>query len=321
MNHFFDESARPRLAVVIPCHNEAMAIATVIAEAKAVLPEAAIYVFDNCSTDNTSEIARDNGAHVVHVAIKGKGYAVRRMFADVEADIYLLVDGDATYDLSDAREFVNRLQADKLDMVVGRRVEQAQDQLTYRPGHRWGNRMLTSSVVMLFGGGFTDMLSGMRVFSRRFVKSFPTASKGFEIETELTVHALELNMPFAEMPLLYRSRPSGSESKLSTYRDGFRILIKITKLFVTERPFRFFLILSIAMALSSILLAVPLTITYMESGLVPRLPTAVLSTGLMLLSALSFVCGAVLNTVTIGRQEMKRLQYLSIAATHHLGGI
>lgn len=311
----------PKIAVVIPCHNEALAISMVIEEVKAAIPQAEIHVFDNCSTDQTSKIASDCGATVTQVALKGKGYVVRRMFADVEADIYLLVDGDATYDLSEALSFVNRLQTDKLDMVVGSRIDDKQDAETYRLGHRFGNQMLTSSVSMLFGGGFTDMLSGYRIFSRRFVKSFPTASKGFEIETELTVHALELCMPYVEIPVSYRSRPSGSESKLDTYKDGFRILGTITKLFVTERPFTFFSIISAFLALTSFGLMIPIALTYLETGLVPRFPTAVLATGLMILSALSVVCGAVLNTVTIGRQEIKRLHYLSIPATYHLGEV
>jgi len=311
----------PRIAVVIPCHNEALAIAMVIHEVRAALPLAAIHVFDNCSTDQTSKIATDSGATVTQVAMKGKGYVVRRMFADVEADIYLLVDGDATYDLSDARTFINRLQRDKLDMVVGCRVDDKQDDQTYRLGHRFGNQMLTGSVSMLFGGSFTDMLSGYRVFSRRFAKSFPTASKGFEIETELTVHALELCMPYVEIPVIYRSRPTGSESKLDTYKDGFRILGTITKLFVTERPFTFFSVIAAVLALTSVGLSIPLALTYLETGLVPRFPTAVLATGFMILSALSVVCGAVLNTVTIGRQEVKRLHYLSIPATYHLGEV
>jgi glycosyltransferase involved in cell wall biosynthesis len=312
-------AAPPRIAVVIPCYNEALSISIVIDEVKSVLPEAEVHVFDNCSTDHTIKIATSCGANVTRVALKGKGYVVRRMFADVEADIYLLVDGDATYDLSDARSFISRLQRDKMDMIVGSRIDDKQDNLTYRLGHRFGNRMLTRTVATLFGGSFTDMLSGYRVFSRRFAKSFPTAAKGFEIETELTVHALELCMPYVEMPVKYRSRPTGSESKLDTYRDGFNILWTITKLFMTERPFIFFLTVAAILSITSFVLTIPLALTYIETGLVPRLPTAILATGLIILSALSVVCGAVLNTVTIGRQEAKRLRYLSIPATYHLG--
>ncbi len=313
--------ATPRVAIVIPCFNEELTIGLVIDEARAALPQASIYVFDNCSTDRTSDVAKSKGVKVTRVTLRGKGNVVRRMFADVEADIYLLVDGDATYDLSHARQFVNRLQAEKLDMVVGNRVDDKLDVQAYRLGHRFGNQMLTRSVAQLFGGGFTDMLSGYRVFSRRYVKSFPAASKGFEIETELTVHALELCMPYAEMEVQYRSRPGGSESKLETYRDGLRILGAIVKLFVTERPFTFFCAIAAVLSLASLILTVPLTITYVETGLVPRFPTAILATGLMILAALSVVCGAVLNTVTIGRQEVKRLHYLSIPATHHLGEV
>jgi glycosyltransferase involved in cell wall biosynthesis len=321
MNNEIFESVMPKIAVVIPCHNEAQTIAMVIHEAKVALPQASIHVFDNCSTDQTSKIATESGATVTQVALKGKGYAVRRMFADVEADIYLLVDGDATYDLSDARKFVNRLQQNKLDMVVGRRVDDNQDDQAYRPGHRFGNQMLTTSVSMLFGGDFTDLLSGYRVFSRRFVKSFPMASKGFEIETELAVHALELYMPYVEMPVKYRSRPTGSVSKLNTYRDGLRIISAITKLFITERPFTFFSAIASVLVLVSLGLTLPLFLTYLETGLVPRFPTAILATGLMTLSALSVVCGAVLSTVTIGRREVKRLHYLSVPATYHLGEV
>lgn len=236
------------------------------------------------------------------------------MFADVEADIYVMVDGDATYDLSTVREMIRMLVDQKLDMVVGARVDDQSDAQTYRRGHRLGNQMLTGAVAGLFGGSFTDMLSGFRVFSRRYVKSFPALAKGFEIETELTVHALELRMPYAEVPSVYRSRPEGSVSKLSTYRDGWRILVTISKLFVSERPLMFFAILAGLLALAAVGLAIPLAMTFWETGLVPRLPTAVLATGLMLSAMLALVCGAVLHTVTIGRQEAKRLRYLAMPA-------
>lgn len=297
---------------MIPCFNEALAIAQVVEEFKATLPEAEIHVFDNNSTDDTAAVARASGAQVTHVALRGKGNVARRMFADVEADVYLMVDGDATYDLSGARELVDLLVDGNLDMVVGARVDDGADAQTYRPGHRFGNAVLTGAVASLFGGRLTDMLSGYRVFSRRYAKSFPAVSEGFEIETELTVHALELRMPFAEVPGRYRSRPEGSQSKLSTYRDGWRILKTICKLFVSERPLQFFSAIGGLLVLLSVILAVPLVLTYLETGLVPRIPTAVLVTGTMLVAMLSFVCGIVLHTVTIGRQEAKRLAYLAI---------
>jgi glycosyltransferase involved in cell wall biosynthesis len=306
-----------RIAAVIPCFNEALAIAQVIEEFRAALPEAEIHVFDNNSTDDTAAVAAAHGAWVTHVALRGKGNVARRMFADVEADVYVMADGDATYDVGEVRRLIGMLVEGNLDMVVGSRVDDGADEQTYRRGHRFGNRLLTGAVAALFGGHLTDMLSGYRVFSRRYAKSFPAVSKGFEIETELTVHALELRMPFAEMPVLYRSRPEGSESKLSTYRDGWRILKTICKLFVSERPLLFFSAFAAVLALLSIVLAEPLVVTYFETGLVPRLPTAVLVTGTMLVAMLSFVCGVVLHTVTIGRQEAKRLRYLAIPGVRH----
>jgi hypothetical protein len=243
------------------------------------------------------------------------------MFADVEADIYVMVDGDATYDLGELRHLVDTLVEGNLDMVVGSRVDDGDDAQTYRAGHRFGNRLLTGAVAALFGGRLTDMLSGLRVFSRRYAKSFPAVSEGFEIETELTVHALELRMPFAELPVRYRSRLEGSHSKLSTYRDGWRILRTICKLFVSERPLLFFSGIATVLALGSVLAAVPLALTYLETGLVPRLPTAVLLTGTMLSAMLAFVCGVVLHTVTKGRQEAKRLRYLAIPGVRHRGPV
>ncbi|MGO4396027.1 glycosyltransferase family 2 protein [Variovorax sp. M-6] len=301
-----------RIAAVIPCFNEALAIAQVVDEFRAALPEAEIHVFDNNSTDDTAAVARACGATVTHVALRGKGNVARRMFADVEADVYVMVDGDATYDVGEVRRLIEMMVEGNLDMVVGSRVDDRADQQTYRRGHRFGNALLTGAVASLFGGRLTDMLSGYRVFSRRYAKSFPAVSEGFEIETELTVHALELRMPFAEVPVPYRSRPEGSESKLSTYRDGWRILKTICKLFVSERPLQFFAGIAALLALASVIIAEPLVVTYLQTGLVPRLPTAVLVTGTMLVAMLSFVCGVVLHTVTIGRQEAKRLCYLSI---------
>jgi glycosyltransferase involved in cell wall biosynthesis len=302
------------IAVIIPCFNEALAIGQVLKSFQTTLPQAALHVFDNNSTDGTAQVASTCGASVTHVQLRGKGNVVRRMFADVDADIYIMVDGDATYDISDIREHIALLVHKKLDMLVGCRQDSGNNPLTYRPGHRWGNRLLTGSVSRIFGGTFSDMLSGYRIFSKRYVKSFPAISKGFEIETELTVHALGLRMPYTEVPTTYLSRPQGSESKLSTYRDGYRILRTILKLFISERPLAFFTIVAGILAALSITLAVPLAITYMQTGLVPRLPTAVLVTGGMLSALLSLVCGAVLDTVTQGRQELKHLAYLRIPA-------
>jgi glycosyltransferase involved in cell wall biosynthesis len=312
------ESAPPlRIAAVIPCFNEALAIGQAVAEFRAVLSEAEVHVFDNNSTDGTAEVARAAGATVTHVALRGKGNVARRMFADVEADVYVMFDGDATYDLSGLRQLVDLLVEGNLDMVVGSRFDDGDDAKTYRPGHRLGNALLTGAVAKLFGGRLGDMLSGYRVFSRRYAKSFPAISEGFEIETELTVHALELRMAFAEVPARYRARPEGSQSKLSTYRDGWRILKTILKLFVSERPLSFFGALAGLLALLSLALAGPLVVTYFETGLVPRLPTAVAATGCMLVAMLSLVCGIVMHAITIGRQEAKRMRYLAIPGVRH----
>lgn len=307
-----------RIAAVIPCYNEAAAIGQVVAGFREALPQARIHVFDNASTDDTAAVARAAGAEVTHVALRGKGNVVRRMFADVEADVYVMVDGDATYDLVRLREMIGLLVEGNLDMVVGARQDDRQDAQTYRRGHRLGNRLLTGTVAALFGGGFTDMLSGLRVFSRRYVKSFPALAQGFETETELTVHALELRMPWAETPVRYLSRPEGSHSKLSTYRDGWRIVLMITRLFVNERPLSFFSGIAAVLALGAVALAVPLVLTWLQTGLVPRLPTAVLATGMMLAGMLSAACGAVLRTVTLGRREVKRLRYLAIPGVRHV---
>ncbi len=305
-----------RIAVILPCYNEEHAIARVIRDFQQTLPEAEIFVFDNNSTDRTAEIARSAGASVAHVALQGKGNVVRRMFADVEADIYLMTDGDCTYDVSVARQLAEKLLAENLDMVVGCRIDKGEAE-NYRRGHRLGNRLLTGSVRRMFGGKFSDMLSGYRVFSRRFVKSFPALARGFEIETELTVHALELRMPCGEVETVYGARPEESVSKLSTYRDGFRILKTIMRLYRLERPLQFFGIFSVVFALASIGFAIPLLPEYLETGLVPRLPTAVLSTGLMLAALLALGCGLLLDNVTRGRQEQKRMAYLSIPGVSH----
>jgi glycosyltransferase involved in cell wall biosynthesis len=298
-----------RVAVLVPCYNEEAAVATVVADFRKALPAAEIFVYDNNSNDRTVEIARAAGAVVRSERRQGKGHVVRRMFADVDADIYVLVDGDATYDAPSAPRMIDRLVNDHLDMVVGFRVDQSV--AAYRPGHRTGNWMLTSFLSAVFGQAFKDILSGYRVFSRRFVKSFPVLSDGFEIETELSVHALELALPVTEIETPYYARPEGSVSKLNTWRDGFRILGTILKLYRSEKPLRFFALIGIFLMLVSIGLAIPVVITYLEEGLVPRLPTAVLSMGLMIVAVLSVSSGLVLDTVTRGRREMKLLAYLS----------
>lgn len=300
----------PRIAVLIPCYNEEVAVSTVITQFRSALPNARICVFDNNSSDKTSERAREADAEVYLVREKGKGNVVRRMFADIDADIYVLVDGDATYDAQSACKMVARLSEGCLDMVVGARKET--EQLSYRPGHRFGNRALTSAVAFIFGGLFTDMLSGYRVLSRRYVKSFPSHSKGFETETELTVHALELRMPWEEIETPYSTRLNGSTSKLSTYRDGFRILGAIIKLYEEERPLAFFTWIAVLLTVLAWAIAAPIFITYFHTGQVPRVPSAVLATGIQILSVLSFVCGIILQTVTTGRREVKRLAYLSV---------
>ncbi|WP_019645037.1 glycosyltransferase family 2 protein [Novispirillum itersonii] len=302
-----------RVALIVPCYNEAVAIGQVIDDFRAAMPELGLYVFDNASTDDTASVARHHGAQVVHVAQKGKGNVVRRMFADVEADVYVMVDGDATYSAPCVRSLIDTLLDQRLDMVVGARQTPTDIAgQAYRKGHQWGNRMLTGSVAHIFGGSFRDMLSGYRIFSRRYAKSFPALSQGFEIETELTVHALELRMAVGEVDTPYGARPEGSVSKLSTYRDGWRILKTIMRLYVLERPLAFYSIVGGVLAVLSVLLSVPLLLEYLHSGLVPRLPTAVLSTALMLTAFLSFLCGLTLDTVTRGRHEAKRLAYLAI---------
>ncbi len=298
-----------RIAVLIPCYNEEAAVATVIADFRKSLPTAQIFVYDNNSSDRTADVARAAGAEVRSERRQGKGHVVRRMFADIDADIYVLVDGDATYDAASAPRMIDALLRDHLDMVVGFRVDQVL--AAYRPGHRTGNLMLTGFLSQVFGRVFNDILSGYRVFSRRFVKSFPVLSDGFEIETELSVHALELALPVAEIETPYYARPAGSFSKLNTWRDGFRILSTILKLYRSEKPLRFFVAIGIFLALVSIGLAIPVVVTYLEQGLVPRLPTAVLSMGLMIVAVLSVTSGLVLDTVTRGRREMKLLAYLS----------
>ncbi len=302
----------PRVAVLIPCYNEEVAIPRVVADFRAALPDAAIHVYDNNSKDGTAAAARAAGALVARETLQGKGHVIRRAFADVEADVYVMVDGDDTYDAAAAPSMVAMLLADRLDMVTGTRVTDIQ--AAYRPGHRLGNRVLTGLVRRLFGDRITDMLSGYRVFSRRFVKSFPALAAGFETETEFTVHALALKMPVGEMNVAYRDRPAGSVSKLNTYRDGLRILRTIVMLVKEGRPFAFFASCAAVLAAAALLLALPVVKDWFETGLVPRLPTAVLATGLMLSAFLSLTCGLILDSVARGRIEMKRLAYLAIPA-------
>jgi glycosyltransferase involved in cell wall biosynthesis len=303
--------AGPIIAVLLPCYNEEAAIAQTIAGFRAALPHAAIYVYDNNSRDRTREVAAAAGATVRSERMQGKGNVVRRMFADVDADIYVMADGDATYDAASAPALIQRLLDEQLDMVVGSRVGEAVE--AYRRGHRLGNRMLTGMLARLFGRSFSDILSGYRVFSRRFVKSFPVLSAGFEIETEISVHALELKMPVAEIETPYFARPEGSASKLSTYSDGWRILRTIVTLYRIERPMLFFGWIGALLAALAVILAIPLGITYMHTHLVPRLPTAILATGLMILAFLNGFAGLILDTVVRGRREVRRLAYLA----HH----
>jgi glycosyltransferase involved in cell wall biosynthesis len=307
------EGAAPlRVAVILPCYNEEAAIGQTVAAFRSALPGATVYVYDNNSADRTCDYARAAGAIVRIERMQGKGNVVRRMFADVEADIYVLADGDATYDAAAAPAMVRQLVEENLDMVVGAR--RSEIELAYRRGHRLGNRMLTGMLARLFGRSFSDILSGYRIFSRRFVKSFPVLSSGFEIETEISVHALELRMPCAEIETEYAARPEGSVSKLSTYSDGWRILKTILNLFRIERPVLFFGQIGLLMLLAALILTIPLISTYLASGLVPRFPTAILATGLVIVAFLSFFCGLILDTVTRGRRELRRLAYLALPA-------
>lgn len=299
----------PSVAVLIPCYNEQAAIAKVVADFRRVLPAASIYVYDNNSSDDTARIAEEAGAIVRTESLQGKGAVVRRMFRDVEADFYVMVDGDHTYDAFVVPEMLDLAMSQPCDLVNCIRVET--EQSAYRAGHRLGNIMLTGAVRKIFGDRVEDMLSGYKVFSRRFTKSFPASSIGFGIETELTVHALELQMPVAHVKGQYRGRPEGSVSKLSTYRDGVRIAWLICQLFKHERPLAFFSIIGLALALVSVALAIPVFEEYWQTGLVPRFPTAILATGIMLLGFFSFATGLILDTVTRGRREVKMLAYLN----------
>jgi glycosyltransferase involved in cell wall biosynthesis len=301
-----------RIAILLPCYNEEAAIAQTVAGFRAALPDAVIYVYDNNSGDRTVDVATAAGAVVRTERMQGKGNVVRRMFADIEADIYIMADGDATYDAAAAPALVAKLLDEKLDMVVGARKSEVEE--AYRRGHRLGNRLFTGILAGLFGRSFTDIFSGYRVFSRRFVKSFPALARGFETETEISVHALELVMPVGEVVTAYGARPEGSVSKLSTYRDGWRIMKTILHLFRIERPVLFYGGFAAFLAALALVLAVPLIITYAQTGLVPRFPTAILITGMMTVAFISFAVGLILDTVVRGRREVRRLHYLSYPA-------
>lgn len=300
--------SEPSIAVLVPCLNEEAAIGKVVSDFRAALPTATVYVYDNNSTDRTIEVATAAGAVVRRERRPGKGNVVRRMFQDIEADIYVMVDGDDTYEAAVAPQLVARMLDEQLDMVVGRRIET--HQAAYRAGHRLGNRVLTGLVARLFGAQIVDMLSGYRVFSRRFVKSFPSSSREFEIETELTVHAMQMRMAVAEVDTNYKERPPGSTSKLRTFRDGWRILMTITNLMRNERPLLFFALLALVLALVAVGLGIPVILEYLDTGLVPRFPTAILASALMVIAVISLATGAILDLVAHVRREAKRLAYL-----------
>ncbi|HEX7840172.1 MAG TPA: glycosyltransferase family 2 protein [Kofleriaceae bacterium] len=304
--------SEPEIAVLVPCFNESAAIAKVVGDFRAALPGATVYVYDNNSTDDTQAVAAAAGAEVRREPRRGKGNVVRRMFQDIEADVYVMVDGDDTYDARVAPRLVERLIEDNLDMVVGKRIET--HQAAYRAGHRLGNRVLTGLVRWLFGAQIDDMLSGYRVFSRRFVKSFPSFSREFEIETELTVHAMQMRMPVAEIDTSYKERPPGSTSKLRTFRDGWRILLTITNLMRNERPLMFFSLIGLAVAALAIALGVPVVLAYLDTGEVRRFPTAILCSGLGVIAVVCMATGLVLDLVAHVRREAKRLVYLQHAA-------
>src|SRR5580765_3585872 len=306
------EQQQPRIAVLLPCYNEEAAIGKTVAGFRAALPGATVYVYDNNSSDRTVEVAAKAGAVVRAERQQGKGHVVRRMFADIDADVYVMADGDLTYDPKAAPAMVDLILAEDLDMVVGTRKHEEKD--AYRGGHVLGNKLFTGLLSGLFGRSFTDIFSGYRVFSRRFVKSFPVLSSGFEIETEMSVHALELRMPVGEAETAYGARPQGSHSKLSTWGDGWRILKTIVTLYRIERPVLFYGSIGALLLLAAILLSIPLVVTYLHTGLVPRVPTAILVTGMTIVAVLCFFAGLILDTVTRGRRELRRLAYLSLAA-------
>jgi glycosyltransferase involved in cell wall biosynthesis len=306
----------PRIAVLLPCYNEEATIGATVEGFREALPGAIVYVYDNNSRDRTREIAAKAGAVVRSERQQGKGHVVRRMFADIDADVYVMADGDLTYDPKAAPDMVALILAEQLDMVVGTRRHEAAD--AYRGGHVLGNRLFTGLLARLFGRSFNDIFSGYRAFSRRFVKSFPVLSSGFEIETEMSVHALELRMPVGEVETRYLARPEGSESKLSTFSDGWRILKTIATLYRVERPTLFYGSIGVLLLIAALLLSIPLVITYLHTHLVPRVPTAILVTGMTIVAVLCFFAGLILDTVTRGRREMRRLAYLSLEAPPEL---
>lgn len=306
------DPAKPRVAVILPCYNEEGAIAKTVADFRAALPEAEIYVYDNNSKDRTAEVAAEAGAIVRREMMQGKGHVVRRQFADVEADVYVMADGDDTYDASAAPAMIEKLVAEKLDMVAGKRIET--DVAAYRRGHRFGNWLLTSTVRFFFNSPFEDMLTGYRVMSRRFVKTVPFTAHGFGIETELTIHMARMMSPVAEVPTNYKERPAGTVSKLNTYRDGWRILMTIAKLVRLERPLVFYGLIAAFLVVASLLIAIPVFGEFARYQSVRSVPSAVLSASLMILASLCVMAGLILDSVTKGRWETKRLTYLSLPA-------
>jgi glycosyltransferase involved in cell wall biosynthesis len=305
------------IAILLPCYNEALTIATVVRGFKSALPGAHIYVYDNNSTDGTALAAMLAGAHVMRERRQGKGHVVRRMFSDIEADIYVMADGDGTYAPQDAEELVRTLLTERADMVVGTRRGVRAD--AGRQGHAAGNRLFNRLYRSMFSGDFTDIFSGYRAFSRRFVKSFPAISAGFEIETEMSVHASRLKLPVCEIELDYGRRPEGSHSKLATFRDGARILWMFLMLMKETRPFSFFGLISAAFAAASLAFMLPVLAAYFETGLVERMPTWVFSLALMLISFLMFTAGLILDSLSRARAEQLRIHYMSLPARVQTG--
>ncbi len=297
------------IAVLLPCYNEAATIQQVVTDFRTHLPHATVYVYDNCSTDNTAELAKQAGAVVRAESRQGKGNVVRRMFADIDADIYVLADGDLAHDAQSALTMIDTLINNNLDMIVGTRPEVCED---HRKGHRFGNQLFNKVVGLLFGKQFSDILSGYRVLSKRFVKSFPAVSRGFDTEVELTIHSLELRLPVAEVPTNYTPRPEGSVSKLRTYRDGVIILSRILLMLKETKPILFFGAIGLSFALLSVILGIPLIYTFLKTHLVPRIPTAILTTGIMVLAFISLTCGIILDSVCRARRERKYLHYLTL---------
>lgn len=309
--------AEPRTAVLLPCYNEGPVIAGVVKAFREAIPDADIYVYDNNSTDDTATNAHAAGATVRREMSQGKGHVVRRMFSDIDADVYVLVDGDGTYDHTVAPRMIKMLITDRLDMVVGVRVHEKKAN-AYRFGHIVGNRFLTATVRHLFGSHFRDILSGFRVMSHRMVKSFPALASGFEIETMLTIHTLDMRLPYGEIECDYAERESSTASKLRTVRDGVNILGTIFLLYKEFHPFRFFSLLSSLLVLASLVTGIPIVVEFIDTGLVPRVPTAILATGLMVLAGIGITCGLILDSVSRSRREIKRLHYQSLSANRRV---